>query len=188
MDNEIWWTATGEQVSASERRKDVPYYRPATVQERLGARDVVMEVLGSGGSEMLTDELPDAVSAAWEALSALSVARIRLMDNESIRQAVESVETGYVVGLRVVDDETTVGEMLRPSRHWDGDTQTPTAMLLSGTSAIMVEADSVDAAVAMLAPYLGDYLLVIYGERVGHGDDDGEILIRSARVAAVYAR
>jgi len=112
------------------------------------------------------------------------------MANETaIREAIESVPTGYVVGLRVEDDETVaVGDALMRSRSYDCETQEPTGEVLWGTSAIAVMGMSVGEILDALAPYSGRRLLVVYGVDSLAGEDEGEVLIRDARVAATYAR
>lgn len=97
-------------------------------------------------------------------------------------------------GLRVIDGDASVGDVLAPSRVWiDGE---PTDGLLAGASAIHIRRATADAIVAALAIvgatdsatsyYPGRTVLLVAGEIVEHGYDDGEVILRDARVVGVW--
>jgi hypothetical protein len=76
------------------------------------------------------------------------------------------------------------GDELSPSYVWvDGD---PTDDTLDGTSTIGVgeTLESINAAIAALAAYEGQ-MVIVAGFYAGNGADRGEVLIRKARVLAV---
>lgn len=101
-------------------------------------------------------------------------------------------------GIRVEDVDTPAkaGDALPPSRVWvDGEATTE---ILSGTSVLGVaSADraGVDAALKMMglksgthAGYFGKVIYLIGGGAKEHGEDPGEVIIRDAKVIAVYTR
>lgn len=107
---------------------------------------------------------------------------------ERITEIVASGKYAYY-GLRVVEDEPTlaIGSTLPPSRRWvDGD---PTDDYLEGTSVIAITpCTGVSAALNLLRPYYGSYLLVVGYEEFEHGQDSGEAIAKWPVLLAVIDR
>jgi hypothetical protein len=94
-----------------------------------------------------------------------------------IQRAVAAWPADPDFGLRIDEAPWEVGEELPPSRVWeDGE---PTNAYLPGTSAIDSCAHN---AAQLLNGYFGDWLLLVTGTVCGYGEDEEEVIIRTAVV------
>jgi hypothetical protein len=99
-----------------------------------------------------------------------------------LKEEVENDDNyGLSFGLRIIDGHrVSVGEELRESSHWidgkKGDDK------LGGTSVLDVTPESFDRACRLAGSYLGDQIVLVVGERVGSGEDDGEGVLVNPRV------
>lgn len=82
------------------------------------------------------------------------------------------------LGVRRDDDAYAVGDILPPSRLWDDGE--PTEEVLDGTSAI----DPRKA--PLLSQYLGRYLYLLAGDYHTYGQDEGEVILRPAKVIDMW--
>lgn len=91
-----------------------------------------------------------------------------------------------VYALRVIDGPApAIGATPDASRIWiDG---TPTDDYLDGVSAVNING-SIDRALRIAADYYGSTVLLVAGFSYSYGEDDGEVVIRDARVLATWIR
>jgi hypothetical protein len=95
----------------------------------------------------------------------------------------------YCIGLRVDDVAYATGDGVPASRHWvDGE---PTDEVLAGTCAINLvacDAESIADALERLEGYPGAHVVVVGGNRMERGEDDGEIQVVDAVCLACVPR
>jgi hypothetical protein len=118
------------------------------------------------------------------------------MDVTDIIAASLTVPDGQQIGLRVLATPIAAGDLLDVSHRWTDGEMTPDE--LDGTSAIglrrgsmmdcPVDATTADRALRISAKYPGAAIAVIAGTDCGSGEDVREVIIRDARVIAVWMR
>lgn len=85
-------------------------------------------------------------------------------------------------------DNVSVGEVLDPSYNWENGTNTGDT--LDGVSTIGVKSSNVKAAMNDFAPKVGGYygrkVVLVAGDRTGSGEDEGEVIIRDAKVIRIW--
>lgn len=113
------------------------------------------------------------------------------MNATKIAALINATHAAYF-GLRVVDETAEEGDQIAPSRVWvDGEV---TDDVLDGASAIHIDAEhgsleeNIAEALARTGIYCGQYILVIAGNAMSYGEDDGEIIIRDAECLACWTR
>lgn len=101
---------------------------------------------------------------------------------ESIIERIEEIKENAnyeYIGIRVQEEEFTLGEILNNSFVWiDGEM---TDEELNGTCALMLQ----DAKLAN--NYFGNHIAIIGGDMMEYGEDLGEIIIKDAEVIEVAA-
>lgn len=106
----------------------------------------------------------------------------------SIMAAIETHGWAYY-GLRIEDERCfAVGDYLPDSRLWiDGD---PTDEMIDGVSTYGIgetaDADKIGKALAAMACYFGDRLILVGGTSRAYGEDSGEWIIRNAKCVGCW--
>lgn len=87
-------------------------------------------------------------------------------------------------GVRVLDEQVSVGDEVAPSRVWVDNDQTDE--VLPGACALWVEsADDLDDVLAVAARYVGEHTVLLGSDEWLLGEDDGEIVMADAVVVAL---
>lgn len=150
--------------------------------------EVAKAVDGLGPEE--TAKLEDELKGKSKA-SALSAAERDHLAYECFLVMFKKAPPGKAYGLRVVDEpHVAAGTILPPSRRWCANA--PTDEMCLGTSVIYVGIDPIQSTVRNalrgMRIYSGQTLLVVCGEMVCEGEDDGEVEMENCEVLAAFNR
>lgn len=121
---------------------------------------------------------------------------------QQILDSIEADDDFSDYGLRVIPDEfdgtVAVGDILPESRIWqDGNVTDDT---LDGTSAVEIRRNSLDGVLAAIRDagahgkpgrngyYPGSRVVLVKGDRIGSGEDVGEVILRDAEVVGIWRK